>query len=92
MIILTQLFIIKAAFFVKYSVGRLVLTKLPGKLDRYGRRDAENVTHQYKNSEYSSEERHAVANAMRCLARLNFLWLEAIIVWTKIFRYVQLFW
>jgi hypothetical protein len=43
-------------------------------------RDAENVTHQYKDTEFSSAERQAVSNAMRAVARLDFVLFKAIIV------------
>ena len=50
---------------VTYSVGRLLLTKAPGIRDEYGDRDAEKITHQYKNEEGTTAERLSVFNAVR---------------------------
>ena len=47
------------------SVGRLILTKAPGIRDEFGDRDAEDVTHQYKNKEGTTAERLATFNAVR---------------------------
>ena len=52
----------------KCIVGRLLLTKAPGKRDEFSDRDAEDITHQYKAKEHTSEERTAVEKAFRCLA------------------------
>ena len=51
-------------FFIS-SVGRLILTKAPGIRDEFGDRDAEDVTHQYKNKEGTTAERLATFNAVR---------------------------
>ena len=46
-------------------MGRLLVTKSPGIRDEYGDRDAEKITHQYKNEEGTTAERLAVFNAVR---------------------------
>ena len=51
--------------FLISSVGRLILTKAPGIRDEFGDRDAEDVTHQYKNKEGTTAERLATFNAVR---------------------------
>ena len=52
-------------FLSKLSVGRLILSKAPGIRDEYADRDAEDITHQYKNKEGTTAERLAVFNAVR---------------------------
>ena len=51
--------------FLLFSVGRLILTKSPGIRDEYGDRDAEDITHLYKNKEGTTAERLSVFNAVR---------------------------
>lgn len=50
-----------------YSVGRKLFTKKIGYLDESpgGLRDAEDITHEYKNDEGSKEERASIINAAR---------------------------
>ena len=47
----------------------MILTKAPGKIDHYGRRDVEDITYQYKHMERTYAERASNARAMRCLAK-----------------------
>ena len=47
-----------------YHVGRVVLTKAPGIRDEEGEKDAEDITHLYKNTEGTNDERVAVFNAV----------------------------
>ena len=49
-------------------VGQLILTRLPGKNDPYGRRDVEDISDQYKHRERTDAERSATSRAMRVLA------------------------
>ena len=46
----------------------MILTKLPGQNDPYGRRDVEDITDQYKQRERTDTERAANFRAMRVLA------------------------
>ena len=45
----------------------MILTKLPGQNDPYGRRDVEDITDQYKQRERTDTERAANFRAMRGL-------------------------
>ncbi len=58
-------------FFFHSSVGRLIVTKAVGFLDRDGDDDAEDITAQYKGEEGSQEERLAVFNAVRGVDKVS---------------------
>ncbi|XP_013788213.2 hemocyte protein-glutamine gamma-glutamyltransferase-like [Limulus polyphemus] len=50
---------------IRYQIGKLIITKKRGIDDDFGNADVEDITHEYKNSKDSHEERHAFLNAIR---------------------------
>lgn len=49
----------------QYHIGRLILTKTPGKEDDVGDEDQEDILSEYKNAEGTEAERLAIHNAIR---------------------------